>query len=58
MTVSERRNTMSKKDKKVEKKDAKITKGAQSPELSEADLDKVAGGATYSTSKSNIRGSK
>jgi len=49
---------MSKKDKKVEKKDAKITKGAQSPELSEADLDKVAGGATYSTSKSNIRGSK
>jgi hypothetical protein len=26
--------------------------------LSEAELDKVAGGATYSTSKSNVRGQK
>jgi hypothetical protein len=37
---------MSKKDKKIEKKDAKITKGANAPELSEKELDKASGGAS------------
>ena len=38
--------TMSKKDQKIEKKDAKTTKGAKAPELSEKELDKAAGGAS------------
>jgi hypothetical protein len=35
---------MSKKNKKIEKKDAKITKGAKASELSEQELEKAAGG--------------
>jgi hypothetical protein len=34
---------MSKKSKNIEKKDTKITKAAKAPELSEQELDKVAG---------------
>lgn len=49
---------MSKRNKKIEEKDAKTTKGAKASELSDKDLDNVAGGATYSTSRSNIRGAK
>jgi hypothetical protein len=58
----ERRRIMGKKDNKKDKKiDAKAAKTEQKvkpAELSEQDLDKVAGGATYSTSRSNIRGAK
>ena len=49
---------MSKKNKKIEKKVAETAKGAKAAELSGKDLDNVAGGATYSTSRSNIRGAK
>jgi bacteriocin-like protein len=49
---------MSKKNKKIEKTDAKTAKVAKASELSDKDLDNVAGGATYSTSRSNIRGAK
>ena len=37
---------MNKKDKKIEKEDAKITKGAKASELSEKELEKAAGGAS------------
>jgi hypothetical protein len=49
---------MNKKTKKVDDKDNKTAKAAKASELSDKDLDKVAGGATFSTSRSNIRGSK
>ena len=41
--------------KKIETKDAKITKATKASELSDKDLDKVAGGANYSTTKSNVK---
>ena len=53
-TFSKRRNTMSKKTKKVEKIEQE-KKEVKPAELPEQDLDKVAGGATYSTTKSNIK---
>jgi hypothetical protein len=54
-TFQKGENTMSKKSTKIEKKDAKITKGAKAPELSEQDLDKVAGGQAFNTTKSNVK---
>ena len=45
---------MSKKTKKVEKIEQE-KKEVKPAELPEQDLDKVAGGATYSTTKSNIK---
>jgi hypothetical protein len=56
-TFQKGRNTMSKKTKKVEKIEQE-KKEVKPAELSEQDLDKVAGGAVISTSKSNIRVSK
>ena len=47
---------MSKKTKKVEKTEQE--KKEVKPELSEQELDKVAGGSVISTSRSNIRVSK
>jgi hypothetical protein len=56
-TFSKRRNTMSKKTKKVEKIEQE-KKEVKPAELPEQDLDKVAGGSTINTSRSNIRSSK
>jgi hypothetical protein len=53
-----RRNTMSEETKKIEKieQEAKQdVKEVKPTELSEQDLDKVAGGANYSTTKSNVK---
>ena len=49
--VSKRRNIMSEESKKVEK----IEQELKPTELSEQDLDKVAGGNTVHGSRSNIR---
>ena len=48
---------MSKKTKKVEKIEPE-KKEVKPAELPEQELDKVAGGSTYSTSRSNIKASK
>ena len=48
----------SKKIEKIEKEAKQDVKGVKPTELSEQELDKVAGGSTISTSKSNIRVSK
>jgi hypothetical protein len=50
-----RQESKKKIEKKVEKAEQEKSKAAG---LSEQDLDKVAGGATFSTSRSNIRGAK
>ena len=50
-----RQESKKKIEKKVEKAEQQKSKAAG---LSEQDLDKVAGGATFSTSRSNIRGAK
>jgi hypothetical protein len=47
---------MSEKDKNIGKKDEQTEQEVKPAELSEKELDKVAGGATFSTSRSNIRG--
>ena len=41
--------------KKAEKKAEQIEQEPKAVELSDKDLDKVAGGATYNTTRSNIR---
>ena len=46
---------MSKKTKTIEKKVEKTAKGAKASELSDKDLDNVAGGASYNTAKSNVK---
>jgi hypothetical protein len=53
-TFQKGRNIMSKKTKKVEKIEQE-KKEVKPAELPEQELDKVAGGATYSTTKSNIK---
>jgi bacteriocin-like protein len=46
---------MSEESKKVEKKAEQTEQEIKADELSEKDLNNVAGGASYSTSKSNIK---
>jgi hypothetical protein len=46
---------MNKKNKKIEKKVAATAPGAKAPELSDKDLDKVAGGGTAGFLKATSR---
>ena len=46
---------MSEETKKVEKTEQEAKQEVKPAELPEQDLDKVAAGATYSTTKSNIK---
>ena len=46
---------MSKKNKKIETTDGKNAKETKASELSDCELDKVAGGGTFSTTRSNIK---
>jgi hypothetical protein len=56
-TVSKRRNTMSEETKKVDQKVEQTEQEAKAAELSQQDLDNVAGGQStaVNTSRSNIK---
>jgi hypothetical protein len=49
---------MTDESKKIEKIEKDAKQEVQPAELSEQDLDKVAGGSTYSTTRSNIKATK
>jgi hypothetical protein len=55
--VSKRRNTMSEETKKIEKQAEQTEQEAKATELSDKDLDNVAGGGAnaINTSRSNIK---
>ena len=57
-TFLKRRNTMSKDTKKVDKKAEKGKPKAKAAELSEKDLEQVAGGGTTTTITRNADGSQ